>query len=166
MLEKIEKGLEYASGLLLAVMLLCILLQVGGRAVFDLGFGWTEELARYTMIWLTYIGAVVSLRQGSHIAIDLVVRKLPKRWQLLVALLGQVLVAFFLVVMVVMGLRLNSTPAIRRQVSPGLQMPTLLVYSVVPVCGLGMLAALAVNVVRNIRDLVSLDRKPSATDKG
>ncbi|MDD3997266.1 MAG: TRAP transporter small permease [Sphaerochaetaceae bacterium] len=150
MLKKIEKGLEYLSALLLAVMLFAILLQISARMLLDIGFGWTEELARYMMVWLTYVGAVVSVRQGTHIAIDLVVRKFSPKWQKIIALIGSLCVLFFLIVMIVQALKLNSSTAIKRQLSPGLQMPIKYLYGVIPICGIGMLLAVVTNMVETI----------------
>lgn len=65
-LKKIENG--FIAGVMLLTVLLAFI-NVFLRQ-FGLGFSWTEELIRYLIIWMTFIGASVCVRNGSHISID------------------------------------------------------------------------------------------------
>jgi TRAP-type C4-dicarboxylate transport system permease small subunit len=153
LLKQLIKYLEYLSGFLLAVMMTSIIVQVVLRGIFDVGLGWTEELARYTMIWLTYIGAIVSLRRGSHILIDLLVRRFSIRWQRYIALVTHLLTLFFLFFLFKAGIRLNSSPIIRNQRTPGMQIPTTVLYSVIPVCSMIMIIFVLVIIVELIIEI-------------
>lgn len=69
---------------LLAVVALAVLGQVMVRFVLtaagiNISAPWTEELARYTLIWMVFLGAAVGVRHARMIALEFGVRKLPSR---------------------------------------------------------------------------------------
>lgn len=71
-------------GLLKVLIVLCLALMVvlvfGNvvlRYVFNSGIAVSEEISRWLMVWLTFLGAVVALREHSHLGIDTLVRALP-----------------------------------------------------------------------------------------
>ena len=47
------------------------------RYVFNSGITISEELSRWLMVWLTFLGAIVALREHSHLGVDTLVRALP-----------------------------------------------------------------------------------------
>jgi TRAP-type transport system small permease protein len=62
------------------------------RYVFNSGIVVSEELSRFCFIWLTFIGAVVAMRDGTHLGMDAVVRALPRRGQVICFALSQGLI--------------------------------------------------------------------------
>jgi TRAP-type C4-dicarboxylate transport system permease small subunit len=62
----------------LAVMALMVFANVFLRYAFNSGIVFTEEVARFIFVWLTFIGAIVALRQGTHLGMDTVVSRLPR----------------------------------------------------------------------------------------
>lgn len=146
--------LEYVSGLLLGVMLVSIMIQIVLRNIFNVGLGWTEEMARYTMIWLTYIGAIVSLKQGSHISIKILIDRFSPKWKEYTRLISNLMIQFFLFILLKEGIKLNRSPVIMNQLTPGLQVPTTFLYSVIPVCISMMIIVLVAQIIQDIRKLV------------
>lgn len=65
----LERLLDGVLAVALAVMLFSMLYQVFGRYVLDHAPGWSEELARYLMVWLTMLGSASVLRSGGHISV-------------------------------------------------------------------------------------------------
>lgn len=55
---------------LLAVMSTLVVVNVIARYTFGFSFSWVEEVTRYMMIWVCFLGAGPALRVGGHIAID------------------------------------------------------------------------------------------------
>ena len=55
-----------------------IFIEVVCRYVFFISTPWSEELARYLFIWLTYIGSSYALNQGGHIEIDICKQAIEK----------------------------------------------------------------------------------------
>ena len=71
---------------LLAMLLLGMVLMVFGnvllRYAFNSGIQVSEELSRFFFIWLTFIGAIVAMRDGSHLGMDNFVTTLSRRGKL------------------------------------------------------------------------------------
>src|SRR6266849_691280 len=73
------RGLKVAIALCLAVMVALVFGNVVLRYVFNSGITMSEELSRWLLVWLTFLGAIVALRQHAHLGADTLVRMLPVR---------------------------------------------------------------------------------------
>ncbi len=56
-----------------------VFLQFFTRYVLNDSLGWTEEIARFLLIAVTFIGSIMAVRKGSHIAVELIHRWAPPR---------------------------------------------------------------------------------------
>jgi TRAP-type transport system small permease protein len=67
--------------LLVVLLLLAMVVMVFGNVVMRYGFNSgiliSEELSRYCFIWLTYIGAMIAMREGGHLGVDTLLLHLP-----------------------------------------------------------------------------------------
>ncbi len=75
---KVEKTIAW---ILFAVMLALLLLEVFYRYVLNVPVAWAEEMVRYVYISVSYIGAIIAVRERSHIQIDIlpsIMKKLIK----------------------------------------------------------------------------------------
>ena len=74
LLRRIDQGILAVNRALmiaaLAVMAVIVLANVVTRYLTNYSIPWSEELARYLMIWLTFLGIGPVLRLGGHVAID------------------------------------------------------------------------------------------------
>ncbi|WP_227445815.1 TRAP transporter small permease [Cognatishimia sp. F0-27] len=71
-------------GFLLAIVAFAVLWQVLVRFVltaagYNISAPWTEELARYTLIWMVFLGAAIGVRHARMIALEFGVRKVPAK---------------------------------------------------------------------------------------
>ncbi len=80
-MQKLIDGFFKLLEVLVVVMLFAMVVMVFGnvvmRYVFDSGILISEEMSRYCFIWLTYIGAMVAMREGGHLGMDSLVKVLP-----------------------------------------------------------------------------------------
>lgn len=78
-----ERWLVAANGAvlvaLMAGMALLVVANVFARYVFNHSFVWAEELSRYMMVWVGFLGAGLVLRVGAHIAVDVFQDLVPRR---------------------------------------------------------------------------------------
>ena len=127
--------------LLLAAMALMVFANVALRFLTDRSILWVEEASRYTMVWLTFIGAGLVLRYGGHIGIDSLQQAAP---QLAPAIRTVVVVvmALFFCTMIVVGIRYASLTW--AQTTPVLEIPVGAVYLAMPVGFVLMLLHLAI----------------------
>ncbi len=63
--------------LCLAAMVVMVLGNVVLRYGFNAGITVSEELSRFLFVWLTFLGAILGLREGTHLGVDTLVRLLP-----------------------------------------------------------------------------------------
>ena len=119
-------------------MTLVVLAQVFFRFVVYVPLPWSEEVARYLMVWMGMLGAVVAQRKGLHIGVRVLVERLPKGlWDGWLAPLVQLTALGFMLVICRQGWELAVFNA--RQLSPAMQLPMCLPFAAIPI-GAAMLA--------------------------
>src|SRR3954469_26045538 len=62
----------------LAAMVVLVFTNVVMRYLFNSGIPTSEELSRWLLVWLTFLGAIVAMRQHAHLGVDTLVRALPR----------------------------------------------------------------------------------------
>ncbi len=100
MLRRTERVFVRANQAFIGAMMVTMFALVFTNVVTRYGFGfsiaWAEEVSGFLMIWITYIGAGLALRQGRHVAIELFQDMLPPRMCRAVrTVLGMGIVGFF-----------------------------------------------------------------------
>lgn len=71
--------LKIAIAVCLLAMVILVFSNVVLRYVFNSGIATSEELSRWLLVWLTFLGAIVALRQHAHLGVDTLVRALPPK---------------------------------------------------------------------------------------
>jgi TRAP-type C4-dicarboxylate transport system permease small subunit len=82
-MKKINDLFFTLAEFLLVVMLSAMVIMVFGNVVLRYGFNdgiiYSEELSRFLFIWITFLGAIVTMRENGHLGLDSIVRKLSLR---------------------------------------------------------------------------------------
>lgn len=139
LIEKYEKVLEWLTSGILAALLLIVLAQIVSRYVFNSSLSWTEEAARYLMIWGVLLGVSLSYLNGYLISIELFIDRFPARVRRGIRVVNKLLSLFFTGILTAYGVNLCILGA--QMESPALEIPYLWIYLAVPV-GAGMLFVL------------------------
>jgi TRAP-type C4-dicarboxylate transport system permease small subunit len=114
----------------MAALIGVITLQIVSRTLFT-AVGWTEEVARFLLVWITFLASTLAFQRGRHIAVTFVVDALPARLAQL-ARIAAVLVALgFMLALVVIGYRYMQVQSFQRSASLRLSMTY--VYAVIPI---------------------------------
>jgi len=121
---------RWAVQWILAAMALMVFANVALRFLTDNSILWVEELSRYLMIWLTFIGAGLVLRYGGHIGIENLQEKLPNHARTFRIVIFVVMLAFF-VFMFFVGARYAVFTW--GQTTPVMQIPVGAVYLAMPI---------------------------------
>ncbi len=127
---------EWVMAALLMAMTLLVGAQIAGRFVFGYSIFWSDELARFLLIWISFLGMSVGVRRGAHPGIDSLVRALPPRLARAMMTLALALALLFFAVLVVYGGVLVLRTWAQRSVALELRMGY--PYLAVPVSGLLM----------------------------
>lgn len=132
-------------------MTLVIFLQVIFRYFLMQSLSWSEEVARYLFVWLTFLGASVVARSRSHITVESVVNMVPVNYgRKAIKILAELLTLAFLYVLLTEGFDASYEIIGLEQVSPS--MPWFYigwVYLAIPIGSLLM----GLNIVEQIIDI-------------
>ncbi|HEX9015646.1 MAG TPA: TRAP transporter small permease [Chloroflexota bacterium] len=99
----LDRFLFLVIGLLLAVMVVDVTIQVFWRYVIQDPPTWTEELARYVFSWEIFLGMALAFGRGTHIVVDALVSAVPRPIKRVLLLGSNLLVLAFLLVLVWQG---------------------------------------------------------------
>lgn len=125
----VEKGLALFGFSMAAI----VMLQVFCRYVLNHSLFWSEELARYLLIWLTFLGASSAYYRKLHPGVDLLTQRLWRPLQKACKISVYLISMSFFGVMIYYGV--SFAYFIRHQISPALAIPKWIVVSIIPFSG-------------------------------
>ena len=125
---------------MVAVMTVIIINQVFMRYLFLYSLSWSEEVARYLMIWVSFLGASLALKYGFHIGVEFIMNRIPEKIRGWVHLVAKIGILIFLIYFTIGGFQVSW--AVRDQDSPALLFSMAYAYLAAPVGGLFMIIQL------------------------
>lgn len=128
---------DHLSVVCMTLILLLVVGQVVMRYVFDSPLTWSEELAVYGMVYLTFIGSVMAMRDKEHIDVNIVYEFLPERFKRVFRIFSRLMTSIFLLVVIFFGFQLTFENF--KVASVATKIPMAYIYGVIPVCAVGML---------------------------
>ena len=135
--KTINRFIESFLILIFALLVLDVLWQVFSRYIIGQSSSFTEEFARFALIWLSILGAAYLNGQRGHLVIDFLLRKLPPDKQRKQSIVIELLMLLFaLIILVIGGGNLVYLTLRLGQISPALHVPLGFVYAIVPFSGL------------------------------
>ena len=135
--NKINKFLEWFMIVIFALLVLDVLFQVFSRYLLGTSFTWTEEFARFSLIWLTIIGAAYLNAKREHLSMDFLYEKFSISNKRKASVLIEIFIFLFaLIIMVVGGFNLVYTTLHLEQLSGTLRIPLGYIYAILPFSGL------------------------------
>ncbi|WP_273565503.1 TRAP transporter small permease [Maribacter halichondriae] len=134
----LNKAIEAFLVIIFSLLVLDVVWQVVSRYVVGQSSSFTEEFARFALIWLTVLGAAyINGQKEGHLSMDFLLSKLPQDKRFKRQRIIQIVMALFaLVVMIIGGGNLVYTTLTLGQISPALNVPLGFVYAIVPISGL------------------------------
>jgi TRAP-type C4-dicarboxylate transport system permease small subunit len=122
---------------ILSAMAVVVFLQVLFRYLLHLPLFWTEEFARYCLVWASLLGAAVALKRGEHIAVTFFLEQFSSRIAGTLTMVARISVGIILTVMTWGGI--NLVVITSTQISPALRIPMAVPYMALPVGSVIML---------------------------
>ncbi|MEI6382922.1 MAG: TRAP transporter small permease [Betaproteobacteria bacterium] len=144
---------------LLVVFLSAMVVMVFGNVVLRYGFNSgiisSEELSRFLFIWITFLGAIIAVREGTHLGLDTVVRMLPRTGKVICLVLSELLM------LLCCGLMFYGTwkqhPINATNMSAVVEIPMSWVYGVGYVASISMSLLIIAKLIRLARGDISDD---------
>lgn len=138
-MKKILNNLEeYILIMLFPIMTIIVFISTMFR-YFKLGaIPWSEELARYLMVWIAYIGASLGIKRNAHLGVEIVVNKLPEKLKIVSQYIRVAIILIFNLLIIIFSYRIMKHQINMGQISPALAIPIWMAYLAIPVGALLM----------------------------
>ena len=154
MADASDRVLKFVLILLMSILVLSISWQVVSRYFLRDPSSWTEELARFALIWAGLLGAVYAYRTRAHVGIDILARKLQHQGRRRLEVVSAVcVIGFSLAVMVIGGGNLVLLTVELEQTSAALGLQIAWVYAIIPACGVLLILYAAYDIAHPRNDV-------------
>jgi TRAP-type C4-dicarboxylate transport system permease small subunit len=128
-----SRVLDLLLAISVAIIILPVTLQIFARFTDWLPrYIWTEELARFLLVWMIMIGAMIGVREGTHFTVDLF-QNLRGRTKAAMDILSGLFVLFFAYVFLVYGWEFTDTAWFR--ISELAELPLWMIHVAWPISG-------------------------------
>lgn len=152
----------YLATVALVIFTSLVIFQVVMRYVFNSPPAWSEEIARYALVWFVYLSGSYAIKYQRHVkfsvVVDLIGKKLPLVQRLISLMIFLIWLAF-LVYMFTLSNEMVRRQFITGQSAPGSQIPMYLVYIGLPL-GLSLMSFRVLQ--HTVRTLIDIIRNPFA----
>ena len=105
---------------------------------------WCEELARYCMVWLIFVGISAGVKKGSHIGVDALVNVFPAKVQRVIRIIVNIMVTVLFGYLTVLAAQITMGIKETGQVSAAMQVPMYLIYA-------GLIVGLFMSTLRSVQ---------------
>jgi TRAP-type C4-dicarboxylate transport system permease small subunit len=134
--KRLGKSVDIVLVILMVIMFITVCLQVFFRYVLEEPLSWSEELARYAFVWVSFLGAAMALGKRLHFGVDYFVNKFPPRFSAGLEVGTNLLILIFVLVIIVKGY--ETTLSAGAMLSAGLNVRMDAVFAAIPVSGIIM----------------------------
>jgi|GEM_PF-6709105 len=134
-MEESEKKLSVMDifcAVILIIMFAVVLAQIISRYVFNNVIVWSDELAKFLLIYVAIFGAVVAEERGSNVRFEFIIARLPRIPKLIVSIIMNAIVVTFYILTIIYSTRLS----IEAHFMQGVALPMIrwsYIYACVPI---------------------------------
>lgn len=147
--------------LFFSIMVISIFTQIIMRQVFNSSLAWSEELARYSFIWLVFISVSYAAKHQRHLNIDALVNIFNERKKSIFFIIGNSIFLLFCFIFIIHGTGNVVSLMGSQQLSPSLHLPMSIIYLSLPV-GLGLTS---IRLIQNLFEEYTFFRKSQESRK-
>ncbi len=144
----LNSALETVAVCLLVALCVVTFLGVVDRYLLHTGIGWTEEMARFLLIWSSLLSAAVVTYHSGHFSVRFLVDMLPSGWRR--GLDAAMMAIDIAVLLIVFWLGLRVTSIMRMQASPAMQLTMSWVYLSLPLATGAMVLFLVLQITAGV----------------
>ena len=148
LLKGLDTTLNWVLTFIMAAMLVVVSAQVWYRFVLNNPLAWSEELARYLFVWVSFLGSAAGIRMNVHLGIDLIDKLLSPRGRKIMTIIVNLAIQIFLAVVIFWGIKILKVVQFQKSASMGI--PMTYPYLAVPVGS----ALMLLNSIRNSWDIL------------
>jgi TRAP-type transport system small permease protein len=151
LVERLERIQTWITFGFISLLTVCVSVQVFVRYVLQKPlFLWSEEMARFILIWMVFLGIGVGVKNDAHFSMDILPPLLRKRWGSVVRLLNDLCMGLVLVLLILAGLRFSYFGLFQN--SPNMEILMAWVFIAIPVGGVLALLYLIERIQQRLKD--------------
>ena len=147
-----DKIILITASILLVIIAVIVNWGVFCRYVLFAPLPWSEQIPKYAMIWMGFLGASVGLSRDRHIGFDILIVRLPPMVRKLIIIAGRSLVLFFLSMMTIYGVSFAFAVGFSSN-APMLPIPMFYLFLAVPVGGVFMILQATIKLLMDVMTL-------------
>lgn len=144
---------EYLGVFSLIFTSVLVFIQVVMRYLFNYSIYWSEEVARYIIIWFIFIGSSIAVREKAHATVDLLINYLPQVYKRLFSILAALVSVIFCLLIIISSWKTIGNVVEYGSVTPSLGIPMYIPYLAIPVGSTLMLIRFVQVMWDNIKQL-------------
>jgi len=152
-MEKISSFLDKIAltiaTIILVIIAIIVNLGVFCRYVLFAPLPWSEQIPKYAMIWMGFLGASVGISRDRHIGFDILIARLPSPARKIIIIAGRLLILFFLIVMTIYGLSFALAVGFCSN-APMLPIPMFYLFLAVPIGGVFLTLQATIKLVLDV----------------
>lgn len=103
-IDRIDGLTKIATTVGFAALFVCVMMQIIWRYILEIPLLWSEEAARYLLVWISLLAVAIAFRNDTHIRLDFFIAKCPDPVRHAVWILFNVLTLAFLALLVIYGI--------------------------------------------------------------
>jgi TRAP-type C4-dicarboxylate transport system permease small subunit len=151
LVERLEGIQTWITFGFVAILAVSVSLQVFVRYVLQKPlFLWTEELARFVLVWMVFLGIGVGVKNDAHFAMDVLPPLLGKRWGALLRIFNDLCMGLILILLMLAGLRFSYFGLFQN--SPNMEILMAWVFAAIPIGGILALVYLCERIQQRWND--------------
>lgn len=148
-INAINFTMKHVLNIIMAVLTIAVFAQVIFRFFLESPLAWTEELAIYCLVWLTFLGAAYAMSLKAHIGVSFLTDLFPLRIRQIIYVIATLAGLAFYLLLVIQGYALMNQSM--QQLSPVLGIPMGFVYAVIPISGLFLMMNVIVLFMKDFK---------------
>lgn len=154
-MRRIERIISFIGCAILCLLTIIIFLQVIYRYVLQTPLSWSQEVTRYMMVWLVYLGSILAIRTHSHVRINLLTNFLRGRIKIgkCLSILAKILSILYMLIIIYSGWLLIPNTIFQR--TPIVRIPMGIIHLIIPLSATLMAITMSIELIFDIRNFGS-----------
>jgi TRAP-type C4-dicarboxylate transport system permease small subunit len=153
-MEKAKKSIfikliEIVSNVSLAIMFISVMAGAISRYILKSPLFWTDELSRYLMIYMVFLGSTLSFRDNKHPSLTFIIERLPDKSRMIWDSIIDIFIMAVLIMLTLGAINMMTSGPVG--FTPSLRIKFSWVYLAVPLGGISMLLEIAARLFKRIK---------------
>ena len=144
----------FITKIVLAILMSAIIVNISAdifyRYVLVNPLNWSNQLAKYLMVWFAFLGSSLAVREGAHISTDVLLRRLSEVWRKYLLIISCFGVTIFLIVVIFWGFYFAY--GLRQDIDPLLGIKIIYPFLAVPIGSIFMLIQVMWVLIEAVRN--------------